>query len=208
MHAFCKGLKVPAKLYWDSSYEKILEAQSTLTDLHVQYWLHHSFPKWTWWFLWFWTIFPLFIWWKYTNRDRFLEICFYGVMISISAGILDTIGVAYDLWCYPYDLMPGLPNFFPIDYVTLPVVFMLVYQKYTGWKQYIIATAIFTSVLSFVFDPIMVWMNIYQPLAWQYYYSPPVFVFMAIFVKWVTIIVTGQDRKYGGIASGKKQPES
>lgn len=204
MNAFLQGFKVPVKLYWDSSYEKILETQRTLTDLNIQNWLHHSFPRWTWWFLLFWTIFPLFLWWKYTDRKRFLEICFFGVMISISAGILDSVGVALLLWTYPNGLVPALPNFFPIDYVGIPVIFMLIYQKYPKWKAFIIASTLISGVLSLVLDPIIVYLNVYQPLSWQYYYSVPTFVFMVSFCKLVTIIVTGQDSRYKGVASGKE----
>lgn len=204
MNAFLQGFKVPAKLYWEPSYEKILETQRSLTDLHIQNWLNYSFPRWTWWFLLFWSIFPIFIWWKYIDRRRFLEISFFGVMISISSGILDAVGVQLLLWTYPYGLVPALPNFFPIDYVSIPVVFMLVYQKYPGWKGFLIASTILSSVLSLVLDPIIVYLNIYQPLTWQYYYSVPTFVFMASFCKLVTIIVAAQDSRYKGAISGKK----
>lgn len=184
------------KLYWDSSYEKILETQRSLTDLHIQNWLNYSLPRWTWWFLLFWNIFPLFIWWKYTDRSRFLEISFFGVMISISSGILDSIGVQFLLWTYPYGLVPALPNFFPIDYVAIPVIFMLVYQKYVEWKSFLMATTVVSCVLSLVFDPILVYLNIYQPLSWQYFYSIPTFVFMVGLCKGVTAIVTGKDNRY------------
>lgn len=204
MNAFLQGFKVPAKLYWESSYEKILETQRSLTDLHIQNWLHYSFPRWIWWFLLFWTIFPVVIWWKYLDRRRFLEISFFGVMLSISSGILDSVGVQLLLWTYPYGLLPALPNFFPIDYVTIPVIFMLVYQKYLEWKGFIIASTIVASVLSLVLDPIIVYLNIYQPLSWQYYYSIPTFVFMVCFCKWVTTIVAGQDSRCKGVASGEK----
>ncbi|MGE5390308.1 MAG: CBO0543 family protein, partial [Deltaproteobacteria bacterium] len=145
MNAFLQGFKVPAKLYWDASYEKILESQHYLSDLRVQNWLHNSFPKWTWWFLVFWSILPLFIWWKYIDRTRFLEISLFGLIVSISAGILDALGVAFLLWCYPYALVPALPNFFPIDYVVIPVCFMLIYQKYSGWKEFLTAVTVIAS---------------------------------------------------------------
>lgn len=201
---FFTGFKVPAKLYWDSYYENIISYQSALRDHTHWYWLNYSAFKWTWWFLLFWTIFPLFIWWKFIDRKRFLEISFFGVLISICAGILDSAGVFNLLWTYPYSIVSFLPNFFPIDYVVLPVVFMLIYQKYSGWKGYIIVVTIVSSFLSLVLDPVIVWMNLYQPLAWQYIYSVPVFVFMSCFCKWLTMIITGQDLKYGGHSRGNQ----
>lgn len=125
-------------------------------------------------------------------------------MVSISSGILDSVGVQLLLWTYPYGLVLALPNFFPIDYMAIPVTFMLIYQKYLEWKKFIIASTIVASVLSLVLDPVIVYLNIYQPLSWQYYYSIPIFVFMVCFCKWVTIIVTGQDSIYKGVEGGKK----
>jgi len=200
---FLHGFKVPAKLYWDASYQRILDTQETVRNLSVQYWLEHAFPRWTWWFLLFWTIFPLLIWWKFTSRQRFVEISFFGVMVSLCSGILDVAGIFNLLWSYPYGLIPFLPNFFPIDYVVIPCVFMLIYQKYPGWKQFLIATTLISTVLSLAFDPVLVWLNLYQPLSWQYYYSVPVFVFLVSFCKLVTRVICAQDRKYGGFLGGE-----
>lgn len=200
---FFHGFKVPAKLYWNPSYQKILDIRETTKDLSMDYWMQYNFNKWTWWFLIFWTIFPLFIWWKCINRQRFLEISFFGLLVSLCAGILDVGGVFNLLWAYPDSIVPILPNFFPIDYVVIPVVFMLIYQKYPTWKAFLIVSTVLSAVLSFVFDPVMVWINLYQPLSWQYYYSVPVFVFMVSFCKWVTIIIVRQDRQYGGPAGGE-----
>ncbi|MEN6349222.1 MAG: CBO0543 family protein [Syntrophomonas sp.] len=201
---FFRGFKVPYKLYWDSSYEKILGTQRILTDLNIQNWFQYSFPRWTWWFLLFWTITPLFVWWKYTDRRRFLEISFFGLLVSLTAGILDSVGVQLLLWTYPNGLVPALPNFFPIDYVAIPVVFMLIYQKYGGWKEFIVASLLLSAILSMILDPVIVWLNVYQPLSWQYYYSVPTFAVMVTFCKWVTDIVTGRDLGYRGDGSGKK----
>jgi hypothetical protein len=151
----------------------------------------------------FWAVFPLIIWWKYADRKRFLEVSFFGLMTSISAGILDTVGVFLGGWVYPYQLIPFLPNFIPIDYVVIPVVFLMIYQKYPGWKAFIIVSTLVSSVLSLLFDPVMVWMNLYQPLSWQYYYSVPIFVFMVCFCKLVTMVISGRQYKYGGFIHGK-----
>ncbi len=196
MSDFFTGFKVPAKLFWDSSYEQILEAQRTLTDLSIQNWLHYSLPRWTWWFLLFWSTFPLYIWWKYTDPRRYLEISFFGLMASISSGIVDTVGVQLLMWTYPNSLIPGVPNFFPIDYVTIPIIFMLIYQKYPGWKGFLLASLFISSFLSLILDPVMVWLNVYQPLSWQYYYSIPAFVFIVSFAKLITIMVMGRDSHY------------
>lgn len=198
LNYFSQGFKVPFKLYWDAGYEKIMEAYQNYTSLQIDYWFQYVLGRWFWWFLLFWTIFPLLVWWKYTDRNRFLEISFFGLFISLCAGILDAVGSFLGLWAYPYQLLPCLPNLFPIDYVVIPVVFMLIYQKYTGWTEFLIASTVVSAVLSLILDPILVWMNLYQPLTWQYYYSVPTFILMVSFCKGVTLIAAGQDSKYGG----------
>ncbi|MGE5395986.1 MAG: CBO0543 family protein [Chitinophagales bacterium] len=195
INSFLHGFKVPAKLYWDASYVKVLEAQRVLSDLNNKEWLTHGIHRWTWWFLLFWTIFPLFIWWKYTDRSRFLEISFFGLIVSLTAGILDSVGVHTLLWSYPDALLPIPPNFFPIDYITIPVIFMLVYQKYPHWKGFVIASTVISSFLSLILDPIINWMNLYQPLSWHYYYSIPVFIIMVSFCKLITAIIVNQNTK-------------
>ena len=204
MNNFLNGFKVPTKLFWDSSYAKIIETQRLLTDLSMQNWLHYSFPRWTWWLLLFFTVSPLFLWWKYTDPRRFLEISFFGLMTSISTGVVDSAGVQFLMWTYPNSLLPGLPNFFPIDYVAIPIIFMLIYQKYPGWKAFILASALMSIILSLIADPVLVWLNVYQPLSWQYYYSIPTFVFIVSFAKLVTIIVEGQDSQYRTDTRGEK----
>lgn len=201
--SFFRGFKVPHKLYWDGAEEKIIETQLYLNGLRTEIWLQSTVGRWYWWFMVFWTIFPLFIWWKYTDRNRFLEISFFGLMTCVSAGTLDTAGVSLGLWVYPFKILPFLPAFFPIDFVIIPVVFMLLYQRYASWKQFLITSTTVAALLSMVFDPIMVWMNIYQPLKWQYYYSIPVFVLMVSFCRLVTILITRQDTGYGRWHYGK-----
>lgn len=203
LNSFFQGFKVPVKLYWEASYTKIIETQHTLTNLNTDHWLHYTVFRWYWWFLLFWTISPLFIWWKYTDRNRFLEVSFFGLLVSLSSGILDALGVSVGYWCYPFALLPFLPNFFPIDYVVVPVVFMLIYQKYPTWKGFLIGSTIISAVLSLVLDPVIVWINLYQPLKWQYIYSVPTFVFMVSFCRLVTMFLIRQDRRYRGPCHGE-----
>lgn len=196
LDAFFKGLKVPAKLFWEPSSWQYVKTVKRTTELNVQQWTEYSSHRWTFWFLLFWSIAPIFIWWKCIDRRRFLEISFFGLFTSLCAGILDSLGVQMSLWFYPDSLVPFLPNFFPIDYVVIPVMFMLIYQRFGSWKSFIIVTTVLSTVLSLLIDPFIVWANIYQPLSWHYIYSIPVFVFMVSFAKLITIIVTKQDSTY------------
>lgn len=192
------GLKISTTLYLDERYLQIVELKRALLDLQIQYWLHHTFHLWTWWFLLFWTIVPFFIWWKFIDKKRFLEISFFGLLLGLSAGVLDSIGVTTVAWEYPDKLIPFLPNLFPVDYVVIPVLFMLIYQKYSGWKAFLLASGIIIIVLSLVIDPFLGRINVYKLLSWSNYYSIPVFLFMVCFAKWVTMVIIKRNNDQGG----------
>lgn len=191
---FFNGFKVPTKLYWDEGFEQILAVRRTLTDLYLQDWLEHGVTRWTWWLLLFIAIFPIFIWWKYTDRKRFLEISFFGLLVSIFSGLVDYLGVQLMWFAYPDRLIPTAANYFPIDYVLIPVIYMLIYQKYTAWKSFIGANILVAAFLSLIADPVMVWLNIYQPLFWQYYYGIPTFVLIVIAAKAITAAIVLRDQ--------------
>ncbi|HWQ75822.1 MAG TPA: hypothetical protein VN441_10935, partial [Syntrophomonas sp.] len=66
-----------------------------------------------------------------------------------------------------------------------------------------IVCALICTVLSLIIDPIIVWLNFYQPLSWQYYYSIPTFLFMVCFCKAITGIVVKRDTACHGQAQDR-----
>ncbi len=203
MEALFKLLHLPSRLISEPDYKIITEARHQLYRLEIKDWLMHDIHRWTFFFNIFWTIFPLWIWWRYTDRNRFLEISFFGTTMSILAGILDTAGAFTGLWQYPDKLVAYLPNFFPIDYVTIPVVFMLIYQKYNNWKSFTIANITVSGILAFIGDPILIWLNLYEPLRWNLGLSFITFILMASAMRWVSLVIIGQDFRYRRFSHGK-----
>jgi hypothetical protein len=197
-----QNLGIPVKIFDDASYEIIRGLQETLRNAQLQHWLQYDVVKWTWWFNLFWSIFPIIIWWKYIDRQRFLEITAFGLLIDIIVIIHDVVGSSLLLWDYPNKFIPVMPNMLPIDFAAIPLAFMLIYQKYQAWKTYFIAVVILSAVLSFIGDPILVWLNLYQPLSWKHYYTFPTFIGIALFTKWVLNVIMARDANYGGVANG------
>jgi hypothetical protein len=79
-----------------SSYEDVQKARKTLSDESFQHWIHYDLLTWKWWILLILTIVPWFIWFKIVEKKRVHEILAFGLIISILAVLLDTIGLICD----------------------------------------------------------------------------------------------------------------
>jgi hypothetical protein len=42
-------------------------------------------------------------------------------------------------------------------------------------------------IFCFVFEPILVWGGFYEIIKWKYYYGFPIYIMMAIFIRWTVI---------------------
>lgn len=140
-------------------------------------------------FSWVWwasvaTIFVSFIvWWIIVDKKRLMEICIVGLFVNLWATFLDLVGTSYVLWEYPVHVLPQIPIMVPIDYVIVPIIQMIVYQKFPNWKPYLIAAAIAAAFQSFVAEPLAVWVGQYQLIHWHYIYSFPIYIFISVTTK-------------------------
>ena len=154
-----------------SLYEK-------LHDTHIEYyyfWRDNILFTWRWWITLSLIILPWIIWIlarKKESTDRLLYVAFF-VMIISSA--LDTIGIAMDLWYYPINVFPLMPECIPFDLCALPVVTMLCIQYFPKVSPYIKA-GVYSITSSFMFEPLNEWMGLYKRTHWEYYYSIPIMV--------------------------------
>lgn len=119
-------------------YENITEAQDVLSQLTVQYWLEYNFLTVKWWILVGLSTIPLVIWAIILDKTRIKQIVMFGLLTSLTASILDTIGFTMGFWGYPVKLIPVNPPYFPVDFVYLPVMYMLIYQFFPHWKGFTI----------------------------------------------------------------------
>ena len=87
-----------------------------------------------------------------------------------------------ELWDYPDKILP----FLPFDFVVIPVVFMLIYQKFRPWKDFVIASTILAAFYAFIAEPVTVWLNLSVFLRWKYSYSFPIYVLIAVIMRWLT----------------------
>jgi len=106
-------------------------------------------------------------------------------MVSLFSNILDVAGFALGFWRYPIMILPLLPPMIPVNLVFLPMIYMLMYQYFPKWKSFIFASIGISLLNSFVFEPILVWLELYEPVVWKHIYSLPIYIFMAVFLKWL-----------------------
>lgn len=148
-----------------------------------QYWLKNNLFSWQWWLLLVLVISAYVIWWKLVNKDRLKELILVALFVMVISGLLDLYGTQFILWGYPNMILPGMPPLFFDNYAVLPLAYSLIYQYCSKWKTYLIAVLILAAVSSFVVEPILVWIRVYDLHNWNYIYSFLVLSIMGIGVK-------------------------
>ncbi len=134
-----------------------------LSQLQMEYWQQYANID-TWGFKIILLMFVLPLVWLYFAIDRknILLLGFYGLNIHVWFSYINIAGVRQGFFSYPYELIPFIPGNLALDAALIPVLFMLVYQwtiKHN--KNFYLYSLLLSAVLSFVFKPIIVSMNMF-----------------------------------------------
>lgn len=164
------------------SLDKLLELKKATMNLSLQHWYDYELFTWQWWIKFLYLVIPIFAFYKLLDRKRIFEVLTYGLMISIISIILDLTGVNFILWDYPIRFVP-IGIFLVHDLVFIPIVSMLIFQKFSTWKSFATANIILSAVGAYIEEPIAIWINIYKPLNWKHTYSFIVFFTITILCK-------------------------
>ncbi|HAN10710.1 MAG TPA: hypothetical protein DCP90_08885 [Clostridiales bacterium] len=175
-------------------WKEIVEKRIELKDLNVRFYLEHCLFSLNWWLELIVVFIVWSLWWKFVDKTRLLEITTYGIMVSILATSTDLVGMNLVLWGYPITLTPLGQLLSAANLSMLPVIYMLVYQYFRSWKLFIIAVFIMSILLSFVVEPLVVWMGIYEMNNWSYFYSVPIYIISAILLKWVINMILAKEK--------------
>jgi len=167
------------------SYERVQHIQSLADIAGRDNWIYAVVFTYQWWLLVALMIIPYIVWWKIVDRKNFFEITTYGLLVALFTGLLDAIGVELDIWDYKYDLVPLLDVLIVYDVSILPITYMLVYQYFRTWRSFAMVHVIVAFVFAFVFEPILMWLDIYHPSKWTHSYSFVGFFLVAIFLRWL-----------------------
>ncbi|MBC7765274.1 MAG: hypothetical protein H7Y41_02230 [Hyphomonadaceae bacterium] len=155
-----------------------------LSEINLKFWLENNLFSLVWWLMLILFILLWVIWWKRVDKTRLHEIVTYGVMVSLIATYINIIGSDYVLWVFPNSLVPLISPLLIVDFCIFPVMYMLLYQFFTNWKPFAIATVVLSTFLTFIAEPIAVMLNIYQLVQWKHIYDFPLYILLAFSVKW------------------------
>jgi hypothetical protein len=182
---FLKFLQININTAEHSLWKEQVEARIALRDINLKFWLEYNLFSLVWWLMIIISIAVWLIWWKLVNKSRLLEIITYGLMVSFLSVILDLIGAELVLWGYPNMIIPLMPPLLIVDIGVLPVTYMIIYQNFPDWKKYIIAISITAFLISFIGEPIAIWLDMYEMNNWQHIYSFPIFITIGLILKWI-----------------------
>lgn len=178
------------------SFEVLENTQKELVGIRYDYWLNHTLFSFQWWLLLVIFIVPWIIWWKFVDKKRLMEILLQGITVAHLVFVLDAIGKESGLWGYEHNLEPLFNRFLPVDASALPVFYMLIYQYFPKWRLFIIVHVLFAGIFAFIFEPLAVWLDIYQPHHWKFIYSFPIYIFIPIFMKMFMEKIKGKERNF------------
>lgn len=154
--------------------------------MFLEHYKEHELFSPTWWVSVGLLIIPLVVWWKLVDKRRLLKICVFGLLANVAASFLDVLGTDYVLWEYPVHTLPKLSLLIPVDYVIVPVVGMMIYQKFAGWKAFLLACTAASAVMSFLCEPFAAFIGMYKLLSWRYVYSFPIYIALYAAAKLLT----------------------
>ncbi|MDR3599864.1 MAG: hypothetical protein P4L49_05180 [Desulfosporosinus sp.] len=165
---------------------RIIQNKLLYKQLTLEHWVKYEVLTWQWWLGIACVIIPLLILWKLIDKKRLFEIMFFGLLINILAIFLDEAGSELVLWNYAIRIIPQIPLLFPVDYIILPTIYMLIYQHYKDWKPFLLASTLGALGLAFVAEPLAVYIKQYQLISWHFIYSFPIYIMLSILAKLIT----------------------
>ena len=163
----------------------IVQTLSIFTDMRIQQFSHDIVFTWQWWLLVVLLIMPWILWWHVVDKERLSTIVLLGMFVLATSSWMDELGCELILWHYPYKLTPVYPQLVPINYAIMPVTYMLIYQYFSSWRSYITAMTINAALFAFVAEPTLHYLGMYEMLKWQYYYSFPIYIIIAVSHRWL-----------------------
>ena len=172
-----------------------IDLQLQLTITRFTQWLKDDVLHLKWLILLLIFVMAVYLWWKIIDKTRLHEIILFAAIASMMILVMDEVGEELTLWDYPVDIFPLFPPISAIDLSALPFLYAAIYQYFSQWKGYIIASIIMSLSSCFVFEPIFVWTGIYQMITWKSYYGLPLYFAIGIISRLILTFIKSVSRK-------------
>lgn len=163
----------------------------------MEEWLNYDLFTWEWWLLVAVFILPWILFIKLVKKKYLPQTILYGTFIVIISESFDHIGYELGLWTYTVEILPLFPRFEEVNFSVLPVTYMLLYQYFPDWKPFTISLVIAAAAFTFIAEPALMSLGLYEVLNWKPAYGFPIYVSIGLFVKWLvqTIYAIAQKRE-------------
>lgn len=163
---------------------RVLELTLEITQLDLYEWRYLDLFTWRWWLLLITLILPWIIFIKRVEKKHLPETLLFGLLVTIISETFDHIGYELGMWTYQVEVFPLFPRFEEVNFSTLPVTYMLIFQSYKDWKKYFQAITIAAAIFTWIAEPALIWLDLYTPLKWVISYGFPIYVAIGLFCKW------------------------
>lgn len=112
------------------------------------------------------------IWLKVVDKSRIQSILLLGSLSAVGLVVADIVLMGYfGVAEYKIRPFPWEPAIFIVSVTKAPILYMLVLQYTSSWRDYLLWAGIGTAVLAFGILPIYSLLNIYQLHHWNYLYQ-------------------------------------
>lgn len=165
--------------------DEMIKTQEKFAELKKLYFFEHVIFSYQWWFLIFVTVFVWIVWAILVDKKNLNRILLVGLFTSLTAVVLDDIGLSLVFWFYPYQIAFFTNQLYPVDIAIIPVFYMLLYQYRTTWVSYLLTLVLLLLFAVIVAEPLFAKMDIYMLIRWEHLYSIPFYMLIGIFVKWL-----------------------
>jgi len=183
--------------------EQLAQMTKDLTQARIANWLATDLFTWNWWFIFALLVIPWIVFYFLADRQKLPNLWLYGTFLFIVIFSLDLMGYENGLWAYPYKILPFGPFIAYIDASPLPVIYMLEYQYFPKWRDFIVLMIITAMVFSFCFEPALAKMGLYIPVSWEYYYGLPIYFVIPILLRFAVEKIFASAKNHGGKHRGK-----
>lgn len=186
---------------WHSVIDRIDDIYSEHLRIHWElyaFWEESVLFTWRWWFKLSMLFVPWALWFALRKKESSGRLMTAGLFVMALALFLDSVGITLGLWFYPTVIVPLLPEALSFNLSVLPVVTMLSIQFFPRMKPLYKAVP-YAAAGAFVFEPLMVWMGLYEPIHWKHIYTFPVLIGIYLIADRIT-----RGRSYAPVGEGPK----
>jgi hypothetical protein len=166
--------------------DKIVELRKEIFKIQYDHWTNNTLFSLKWWFMVATVIIMLAIWYKLSDKKRFNEISLAGFITAVLVFLFNTTGIEMTLWAYKAQIFGLVRTWSLFELLNISAFVMLLYQYFAEWKKYLIAVIVAGAIGSLIVQPFLVYFEIYKLVNWRNLYSFPIYIIIAVMVKFLT----------------------